>query len=94
MWPILLQLLGTVVNASAIISFAASTSQSLNSTLSFSPTNVTLPVIKACALIKAQSSNLGFKWAISGFCRKESLFKGLNNPDFFKLFSTTASMMR
>ena len=58
---------GTVVKARAIISFAARTSQSLNSTLIFSSTNVTFPVIKACALIKAQSSNLGFKCAISGF---------------------------
>ena len=49
---------------------------------------LTFPVINAWALIKAQSSNLGFKWAISGFCKKASLSNGLNKPDCFKLFST------
>ena len=50
---------------------------------------VTLPVIKTWDLIKAQSSNLGFKWAISGFCRKDSLSRASNNPVFLKLFSIT-----
>ena len=50
---------------------------------------VTFPVIKACALISAQSSNLGFKWAISGFCKNAFLLSGLNKPEVFRLFSTT-----
>ena len=45
----LLQFDGTVVNANAIISFAARTSHNLNSTLNFSSAYVTLPVIKAGA---------------------------------------------
>jgi hypothetical protein len=88
MWPTLRQLFGTVVNANAIISLAASTSHNLNSTLNFSSTLLTLPVISACALIKFQSSNLGFRLAMSGACKKASLLKGLNNPDVLKLFST------
>ena len=39
-------------------------------------------------MIKFQSSNLGFKFAISGAWKNASLFKGLNNPEVFKLFST------
>ena len=50
---------------------------------------VTLPVIKTWDLIKVQSSNLGFKWAISGFCKNDSLSNVSNNPVFFKLFSIT-----
>ena len=79
---------GTVVNAKAIISFAASTSQSLNSTLNLSLIKFTLPVIRAWALIKFQSSNLGFKFAISGACKNAFLSKGLNKPEVLKLFST------
>jgi hypothetical protein len=45
-------------------------------------------VIRAWALIKFQSSNLGFKFAISGACRNASLLSGLNRPDVLKLFST------
>ena len=52
---------GTVVKDKATISLPASTSQSLNSTFSFSSINETFPVINACALINAQSSNLGLK---------------------------------
>jgi hypothetical protein len=39
-------------------------------------------------LIKFQSSNLGFKFAISGACKNASLFNGLKRPDILKLFST------
>jgi hypothetical protein len=39
-------------------------------------------------LIKFQSSNLGFKFAISGACKNASLLNGLNKPDVLKLFST------
>ena len=89
MCPTLLQLFGTVVKAKANISLAASTSQSLNSTFNFPLSFETFPVINAWALIKAQSSNLGLIWAISGFCKKASLLKGLNKPDCLRLFSTT-----
>ena len=51
--------------------------------------DVTLPVIKTCDFIKAQSSNLGFKCAISGFCKNASLSIASNNPVFSKLFSIT-----
>ena len=47
---------------------------------------VTFPVIKACALISAQSSNLGFKCAISGFCKNASLLSGLNKPEVLDYF--------
>ena len=47
-----------------------------------------MPVISAWALIKFQSSNLGFKFAISGACKKAFLSRGLNNPEVLKLFST------
>ena len=77
------------MKAKAIISFPANTSHSLNSTRNFSSIKFTFPVINACALIKFQSSNLGFKLAISGACKNASLFNGLNNPDVFKFFSTT-----
>ena len=50
---------------------------------------MTLPVISAWALIKDQSSNLGLRCAISGFCKKASLLSGLNKPEVNKLFSTT-----
>ena len=29
---------------------------------------------------------------MSGFCKKASRFKGLNNPDFLRLFSTTLAI--
>ena len=45
-------------------------------------------MISAWALIKFQSSNLGFKFAISGACKKASLFSGLKRPEVLKLFST------
>ena len=45
--------------------------------------------MSAWALIKDQSSNLGFRCAISGFWRKASLLKGLNKPEVCRLFSTT-----
>ena len=57
-----------------------------NSTFNFLFSIVTFPVIKACALISAQSSNLGFKCAISGFCKNASLLNGLNKPEVFRLF--------
>ena len=57
MCPTLLQLLETVVKASAIISLAAKTSHNLNSTLSFPSTTVTFPVIKAWALIGNINNN-------------------------------------
>ena len=88
MCPTLLQLLETVVKASAIISLAAKTSHNLNSTLSFPFTTVTFPVIRAWALIKFQSSNLGFIFAISGACKNASLLNGLKRPEVLKLFST------
>ena len=88
MCPTRLQLEGTVVNASAIISLPANTSHSLNSTLNLSSTKLTLPVINACALIRFQSSKRGFKLAISGACKKASLLRGLKRPEVFKLFST------
>ena len=56
---------------------------------SFIILELTLPVTKTWDLIKAQSSNLGFKCAISGFCKKDSLSKVSNNPVLFKLFSIT-----
>ena len=68
---------------------AAKTSHNLNSTLKFPSTKSTLPVTSACDLINAQSSNLGFKCAISAFCKNASFSSGLNNPDCLKLFSTT-----
>ena len=61
MWPTLLQLLGTVVKASANISLPARISNNLNSTFNLLFSIITLPVIKAWAFINAQSSNLGFK---------------------------------
>ena len=91
-WPTLLQFSGTVVKASAISSLAASTSHNLNSTLNFSSTNFTCPVISAWAFINFQSSNLGFKCATSGFCKKAFFSKGLNNPVLLKLFSTTSDI--
>ena len=39
--------------------------------------------------MRAQSSKRGFKFAMSGACRKASLLSGLKRPDAFKLFSTT-----
>ena len=45
------------------------------------------PVTSAWAFINLQSSNLGFKWAISGFWTNASFFKGLNKPVFLKLIS-------
>ena len=63
----LLQLFGVVVKDRAIISFAAVRSQSLNSTFNFLSIINNFPVTKACAFIRRQSSNLGFKCAISGF---------------------------
>ena len=45
-------------------------------------------MINAWALIKFQSSNLGFKFAISGACKNASLLNGLKRPDVLKLFST------
>jgi len=77
------------VKARAIISFPARTSHNLNSTLNLSSVKLTLPVIKAWALIKFQSSNLGFKLAMSGACKKASLSNGLKRPEIFKFFSTT-----
>ena len=62
-------------------------SHNLNSTLKLFSTNSTFPVINACALINCQSSNLGFRCAISGFWINASFFKGLNKPVFLKLFS-------
>ena len=82
-------MLGTVVNAKAIISLAAKTSHNLNSTFNFSFCIDTFPVINACAFIRVQSSNLGFKCAMSGFCKKAPLLSVLNKPVFLKLFSIT-----
>ena len=45
-------------------------------------------MISAWAFIKFQSSNLGFKFAISGACKNASLLSGLKRPDVLKLFST------
>ena len=63
-------IVGTVVKASAIISLAANTSHNLNSTLNFSSTYSTLPVINACAFIKFQSSNLGLNLQYQGLVKK------------------------
>ena len=93
MWATLLQFFGVVENAKAIISLAATVSHNLNSTLNLSSETFTLPVTKAWAFINLQSSNLGLTWAISGFCTKESFFKGLNNPDLLKLTSITSEIL-
>ena len=45
-----------------------------------------MPVISACAFIKLQSSNLGFKFAMSGACKKASLFRGLKDQMFLNFF--------
>ena len=63
----LLQLVGVVVKANAVISFAAVKSQSLNSTFNFPFFTNNLPVTNAWALINLQSSNLGLRCAMSGF---------------------------
>ena len=89
MWATLLQLEGVVVKANALISWVAARSQSLNSTLSLSSFIKSLPVTKACAVISLQSSNLGFKCAISGFWTNASLSSGLNKPVDLKFFSIT-----
>ena len=88
MCPTLLQFVGTVVKASAPISFPASTSQSLNSTFNFPSLTNNFPVTNAWALINLQSSNRGLRWAISGFWTKASFLSGLNNPVALKFFST------
>ena len=84
----LLQFEGVVVKANAVISCAAAKSHSLNSTLSLLSEIFSFPVTKACALISLQSSNRGFKCAMSGACKKAFLLNGLNNPEILKLFST------
>ena len=93
MWATLLQLSGVVENARAIISLAATTSHNLNSILNLSSETVTFPVTRACAFINLQSSNLGLTWAMSGFCTKESFFKGLNKPDLLKFTSMTLDIL-
>ena len=84
---------GVVVKANAVISLAAVKSQSLNSTFNFPSLTNIFPVTNACALINLQSSNRGFKCAISGFCTKASFFNGLNNPVFLKFFSINAEIL-
>ena len=45
-------------------------------------------------MIKVQSSNLGFKCAISGFCKNDSLSKVSNKPVLLRLFSITLEISR
>ena len=81
------------MKAKAVISLAAVKSQSLNSTFNFPSLTNNFPVTNACALINLQSSNRGFRCAISGFCTKASFFNGLNNPVFLKFFSIIAEIL-